>query len=149
MFQHFPGREKTKDSLVAADLAADCLEAAVSESALSFVCREFRLNADEDNPFLPPTGAIIKRCKERTEFERRASEPHRRPDRPEPAARAAERAAAVKVPWLGKDWSDFSASDKVALDRHLADLSAERRRDYRLYLRDVARMPVNDAEAGT
>ena len=58
MFQHFPGREKTKDSLVAADLAADCLEAVVSESALSFVCREFRLNADEDNPFLPPTGAI-------------------------------------------------------------------------------------------
>ena len=52
------------------------------------------------------------------------------------------------VPWAFKDWSQFTDTDKAALNRHMAQLTPEQRRDYELYLSSQCGVPKNFLSLG-
>lgn len=144
MLQHFPSRQTDKDAVIIGDLAADCIEAGVSESALSLVCQQIRHEASSDSPFLPPTGEVLRRAKSRTEYENRPrDQTYSRPE-----TRMADPAPVNAVPWYGVQWNDFTREMLGEFQEHMRKMDAEDRKKadgYRLFMRNNFGMPKDAA----
>lgn len=65
LLAHFPRRDVTKDQIVISDLASDLIDAGCSQVGIASVCRELRQEADNENPFMPPAGEVLRRAKDR------------------------------------------------------------------------------------
>ncbi len=120
-------REGQKDSLIIADLAADCIENNVIESALHEVCKEIRQEATKEYPFLPPPGEILKRAVKRTNFKKT-----------KPTEKAAPRERVEKAPsvsWAYLKYSEFTENMFSQLRVHMTSFTDPyRRANYRKYL---------------
>ena len=58
---HFPSRETTKDAIILGDVSEMLREESVSVVGLIEACKELKREATNDNPFLPPSGEILRR----------------------------------------------------------------------------------------
>lgn len=60
LIQHFPNRQTEKDAIVISDIADDIVHYKCSHVAVIRGCDELRRASSKDNPYIPPTGEIIK-----------------------------------------------------------------------------------------
>jgi len=121
--------------VIVSDLSADCLQAGVTQEALSQVCTNIRREATTDNPFLPPTGEILRRVKDFMKYVN-APKVISRETLPKPKAEKAD-----VVPWAYKTWGEFTPSDKAGLQKHLSEMDQEKALDCRKYLHTFAGAP--------
>lgn len=107
LLAHFPRRDSTKDGVVVSDISAAVENQGLSLIAVAQVYDDLWKESSADNPFLPPSGEILKRIVEQTktyrwQYERLKNPPaalieHKRPDMvPLP-----------ELPWEGKKWADL------------------------------------------
>lgn len=127
LLAHFPRRDATQDAVVISDLAADLFDADVSLVALVAACDEIRKKATRKDPWLPPSGEILKLCEEKTEGYRAAKRRLETPALPKPERKEPEREPSS---WDGKKWDDMDAGVRADLWAFLAPLMVSVRRTY-------------------
>lgn len=108
MLAHFPAREVTKDGVIIADIASACVEEKASLVAVAFVCDELWKQSTKENPWLPPSGEVLKAIKERTESYRNAIERFANPKVALPPPKAPE---PPPDPYQGRKWEEFTDED--------------------------------------
>lgn len=64
----FPNRKAENDGVFIADLTADLIAAKVPTVVLIATCDDIRQGTTEQNPWLPPSGEILKRAKNTAKF---------------------------------------------------------------------------------
>ena len=142
MLQHFPARQTDKDAVIVSDLAGDCLESGVSLCAVIAACDDVRRAATADNPFLPPTGDLLRRMKEKTEEWAMYLKRNKTPEKQLPTAKEWKKEVKPDtVPWFGLMWREFTEAHRRSLDAHLATMKPEDARAYRMYLHHHAGAP--------
>jgi hypothetical protein len=108
LLAHFPRRDVAVDSVVVSDLSADMIDAGVALVALANVCDDIRKEATLKNPWLPPSGEILKRAIERTKrfetYQRQLRSPRLAPPKPKEE---------VPAPWAGKTWDELADDIRV------------------------------------
>ena len=108
LLAHFPNRETTKDGIVIADLASACVEEKASLLAVSQICDETWKAATKENPWMPPTGDILDRIKEKTQYW------HSMIDRianPKVALAPPKPKEPPPDPYEGRKWAEFTEED--------------------------------------
>lgn len=134
--QHFPNKDPEQNAIVVADLSADCVNSRVSVCGLVEALTELRHESQDDNPFRPPSGEVLKRAIGKTNIWKRQLERLMAPDVPQLAAGA----TAVRrepdpekppLPWENKAWGELDKAEKLALREHLLGMTPEKAEQYR------------------
>jgi len=108
LLAHYPRIEAAKGGVMLADLSAAIVEEGVSLVAVCAVCEETWRAATSDNPWMPPTGELLKEMKERTQSYLRQQE---RLANPKPAL-APPKPVERDSPYGGRKWPDFTEADR-------------------------------------
>jgi hypothetical protein len=140
LLQHFPSRQAEKDAIIISDLASDCIEENVSLCALIHICNKIRKEATKENPFLPPSGEILRRAIEQTKSWQNRLESLLNP-MPLVYNKPAISDPCTVVSWFGKNWKDFDEKDKNDLREHLKTMPLNKREDYQKYLINMVGVP--------
>lgn len=127
LLAHFPRRDSNQDAVVISDLAADMFDAEVSLVALVATCDEVRKAATKKDPWLPPSGHVLKLATERTDSYRAAK---RRLENPPRALPKPEEKPRDPQPWEGKIWDDMDEAVRSALWAFLEPLGVSIRQTY-------------------
>lgn len=89
-----------------------------------------------EEPNFPAPANILGKVQEIEKVRRESAQDRQR-------ARMAPRVSKVsRVPWYGKMWDDYTASDKAALAAHLAGMDPLKRANYRKYLKQFCNVPA-------
>lgn len=126
MLSHFPRRDSQKDGIVIADLAGSMIDDGVSLMACYVTCESAWKGATTENPWMPPSGQILKDAKAQTESYQRQ---HERLANPKPAL---PKPAPVEKPdpYGGRKWTDFTEEDKQRFYGELRPMMLSIRRIY-------------------
>lgn len=116
MLAHFPGRETSKDGIIIADLASLCVESKASLIAVYVICEDTWKSATRENPWLPPTGEILKDIQRKTDHYRAAINRLSTPALPPPPPKAQQEQS---DPYQGRKWAEFTEEDRTRfIDQH-------------------------------
>ncbi len=74
LLAHFPRREITKDAIIISDTAGDLVQADISLVAVVAVCDDIRRAANDEHPFPPLAGEVLKQAKAKMETYRLVKE---------------------------------------------------------------------------
>lgn len=108
LLAHYPRIEAAKGGVMLADLSAAIVEEGVSLVAVCAICEETWRAATSENPWMPPTGELLKEMKERTKSYQRQQERLANPRPALPPPKPVQR----DVPYGGRHWPDFTEDDK-------------------------------------
>lgn len=126
LLAHFPRRDVGQDAVVTADLAADMIEAGVSLVAIVAVCDEVRKAATRKDPWLPPSGEILKLATEKTKTFNDWAARLKNPVALAPPLRQ-ER---DRPPWVGVPWPDMPDTLRRQFWAFMEPMNVEVRRSY-------------------
>lgn len=108
LLAHYPRIEAAKGGVMLADLSAAIVEEGVSLVAVCAVCEETWRAATSENPWMPPTGELLKEMKDRTKSYLRQQE---RLANPMPALAPPKPVERVS-PYGDRKWPDFTEADR-------------------------------------
>lgn len=131
LLAHFPRRDAGKDGIVIADLSGAIVEKKISLVACCAVCDDAWREATDENPWMPPTGQLLKEMQERSESFARQYERLANPPAALPPPKKAE---PPPPPYGGRKWPDFTEADKEKfwhdIKEYMPTLKAMMRRLY-------------------
>lgn len=110
LLAHYPARETTKDGVIISDLASACVEEKASLLAVSSVCNDLWKKSTPEDPWLPPTGHILKEIVEKTEYWRNSTERLANPKKALPPPKPPE---PKPDPYGGRKWTEFTEDDHL------------------------------------
>lgn len=115
LLAHYPRIEAAKGGVMLADLCAAIVEEGVSLVAVCAICEETWRAATSENPWMPPTGELLKEMKDRTKSYQRQME---RLANPMPAL-APPKPVERDSPYGGRKWPDFTEADRERFWREM------------------------------
>jgi len=124
------------------DLAADMVNSGVTEFGMKNAATEIRNNASSENPFLPPSGEILKTAIRWTEKQFYVPPKHEKIER-----KAAPYCLPDALPWSMKKYQevkDLGLMPQV-LEHIENKLQGQKRADYIKYLVNMCDFPSNFA----
>lgn len=125
LLAHFPRRDVTKDAIIISDLSGAIVSENLSLIATARVCSNIWKEATNQNPFLPPTGQILRDIREQTERYRQQYERLKNPKLalPPPESKKPD------PPKYGADsWSGMSEENRQMLISDLKSMMPTLRR---------------------
>jgi len=116
LLAHFPRRDVTKDAIIISDLSAASVGENLSLVAIARSCSDIWKATTNENPFLPPTGQILRDAREQTERYRQQYDRLKNPKvaLPPPGPKKDE-----PLKYGANTWSDMSEANQQML---IADL---------------------------
>lgn len=123
LLAHFPRRDAAQDAVVISDLSSDVVDYEISLIGMVDACDSIRRGASKKNPFMPPSGEILKRCVDKTKSFNTQLKRVRKIVEGEisDGGTVKPKRKMERAPWVGKTLDELTNSEKAELERFLSN----------------------------
>lgn len=130
MLAHFPRRDTDQDAIVLSDLSSDLVDEKIGIGAVVEGCKEIRQSGTDRRPFLPPSGEIMKRCRQRQAAFVRLKGILSSDTKALPSPKEREASKLEPPEWDGRKWEDLNREVRQKLWIFLGGLPPSTKQTY-------------------